>query len=736
MDHVSAENTVKQRFVPVCMGTKRFDFWEGLMNEVNRVKHRFCARDWALALLCMAMIAVIFVSGVLDTQKVWPDVPLTFAQEKSALRLEAGDSYGTAATTSTYDLPQGRYRIKWRLSGDGVNRIRLRSTNDAVITPSVIETTPGAWEEEAYFDIGDAAHSFSVEFEFADGTWMELNNLRLYSPEYTDHAFTAAALLAAACLLLILRRRGKLTREGLGEAAVLAIAVLLVSYPCLQADTPMAWDTQFHAARIMNLADALRAGQIPARVGGFSYNGYGAVTSVFYPDLLLYPWALMSLGGASMSYIINSLVVAVNALTAICMYAAGRRLLRSREAAVCASLLYLFSLYRLGDLYTRLMVGEMLAMAFLPLFLMTLAEVVIGDKRRWPMLALSATLIFRSHLLATVLCALAAVVFCAAYLKRIVREKRLGAIGLAILAALLMNINQIVPLLQTYMSGVTTSVVQFGFADSALTAAELFKPDGYLGLALVLGAAAYLAAPGEADERRTLLRVLFAAGAVCMLLSTDLIPWKHIVLLTGGLVEVFQFPMRFLLLTSLCFALCGGMGLARLFDGRRMQAAMIALAICTAASLPAIEGMPPYAHMLEFGQGAKPYMVYPEYQFEGTDMEAIRSKAVLLDGAEMTAYEKEGTRIAAAVSSPQGGTAAFPLFGFEGYAAELDGERLEWTRGANNRLTVQLPAGAEGELRVWYEGMTLWRVCDAVSLAAVICLCAYVIKKHKNESDR
>ena len=73
------------------------------------------------------------------------------------------------------------------------------------------------------------------------------------------------------------------------------------------------------------------------------------------------------------------------------------------------------------------------------------------------------------------------------------------------------------------------------------------------------------------------------------------------------------------------------------------------------------------------------------------------------------------------------------MFGFIGYAAELSGERVDWVLGENNRLTVPLPAGAQGELRVWYEGKAIWKVMDGLSAASVLGLAAFVLIRRKRK---
>lgn len=694
------------------------------------MKNRNLRKAWAIWLVCAVLAVLLSATGMLDKQKIWPNVDLVYEGDKRAFSLEEGDAYGYVTQGPYTELPAGRYRIKWQIEGDGVNAVQLQCSNDVAIEPYRFETTPGAFEGEAYFTLADTVHNFSIRVDFCGGTWMQIHNFRLYSPVYADHCFTILALLAASGLLIWLCGRGKLTPERRGVLAVLALAVVFASVPALREETIYTFDMPFHAARLHNLADSLRAGQFPGRVGGYTYNGYGAVTSVFYPDLLLYPFALLLMLGASMTYVLNVLVIAVNALTAACMYAAAKRMFDSREAGVYASIVYVLCGFRLDRFYGSFMVGQILAMAFLPLFLLGLWEVFFGSRERWPLLTVGATLVFQSHMLTTVLCAGIAVVAVLLYGVRLVRERRAGAAALAVVTTLVINLTTLVPIVTTYLSGVTTTVGTYGFVGLTHRAVQMLGTDKELGLAMMLGTAALFCCGENQPDRRFRPDVarLLAIGVVSLWLCTDMFPWSYVFAVTD-IVEYLQFPWRFLVTGTVCFALCAGLGYACLLRGQGAKGFLAVLAAAVLCVSPVIN------HALEmetidFGQDGSPYILTPEYQFEGTDLEITRSRQVLTEGdVELTQYSKEGTRIRAQVSAQTDAQVCMPLFAFDGYAAELDGERVQWTRGRNNRLTVQIPAGAQGELRVWYEGILLWRIADVLSLAGLIALGAYCWKK-------
>jgi len=97
----------------------------------------------------------------------------------------------------------------------------------------------------------------------------------------------------------------------------------------------------------------------------------------------------------------------------------------------------------------------------------------------------------------------------------------------------------------------------------------------------------------------------------------------------------------------------------------------------------------------------------------------------------MENYVKDGTDVTVDVHAQQDGSIALPLFAFEGYEVTVDGKETAYSVGEKNRLTVHLPAGTQGHLRVRFVGKTLWRIADGVSLVSMLALAAYVIKKHR-----
>ena len=707
---------------------------------------------WAV---CAVLTALVFLTGVLDRRQTWTDMPYQLMRFDEGLQrdTQAGGAYGAMNDGPGLDLPAGTYRLKWAISGDGDNRLVITTQNGASAVPGEIPLPAGETAGEAAFTLENAAQGVDILVMFESGTRIDVTDMRLYGPEYRDHAFTFALAALALCVLVTLCRRGYLTPERRGRLILVGLAVLLASGPALKDTICIGHDTTFHLVRLCNLADGLKTGRLPVRIGGFSYNGYGAITSVFYPDIFLYGPALLMNSGASMQYAVNVFFIAVNAASAWAMYMAAKRMLGDEWAAVLSSILYTLSIYRISDVFTRYAFGEMTAMVFLPLFLLGLYEVVLGDKRRWMVLGVSAACIALSHMLSTLICALAAAGMCVLFIVRIVRERRLGAILKAAVLALALCAFQLVPFVMYSMQGIGAQELAKDPAYFALSPAQLFLLGAgelsldprdttlstfalEIGLPLLLGAALalYGAATAEKkDDKNRLAVLLTAAGAAFAFMATTLFPWGHVRVLTRGLSDYLQFPWRFLMMTAVLLALAGGHGCVRFARGHGEQMAAAVLAVAALCALPTLTDEARNPEYIAFGETVSPNLQYTEYTLPGTQTAITLEQDVQVDGdAAVTEYRKESTTVTAQVDAQTDAVISLPLFGYDGYRATVDGREMETGLGENNRLTVRLHAGTSGELRVWFAGKTVWRIADAVSLGTLLALLGLCLHRRRN----
>lgn len=718
------------------------------------------AKLYGPVLLAALLCALVFATGALKKTKIFENITtdyMAFQKKLPRYALADGDEYGVIpmGRRGWMHLPAGEYRLRWVISCDGDNILRLTNTNDATITPSEFTIPAGAGDGALHFTVEEDCEDFKIEFEFAAGTYMDIYQVKLYTPEYQDDAFTLLFFAVGASILWLMIGTGRLTRENMAPVLFIALAVLIGSAPALKTTFVIGHDGTYHMARLLNLADGLKNGQFPVRMGGFAYDGYGGVMSVFYPDTFLYPFALMILGGASAVYVCNVFSVALNIGAALSMYAAAKRLFEKRWAATGASILYTLASYRVVNVFTRVAFGEALAMVFLPLFLVNLYDVVCGDARRWKGLALSAACIFCSHMITTLLCAVLAAGFCLLHIRKIILQKRLLPLVKAVLVCLLLCLYRIGPLVMYSMQGlgaddlfrnITDFSVELGqvlMMNAGTITRETNNPQVMdfsveIGLPLMIGAALALYAALQKEERgksEWAALKLVAGGALMTIAATDFFPWGAVSLLTQGQVGYIQFTWRLLILATPMLALAGGYGLCE-FGGKRQDAAAVAaLSMAVICVMPVFSSEIQNPIYVEKGVIISPFMgrSFPEYTYsDTTDFLAIRKRSVEIIGdAEMADYEKRSTTITAQVSARTESRITFPLFDYDGFRATVDGREIAVERGSNNRVSVVLPAGTSGALKIWFAGKWWWRVGDAVSAAALIGLLFWMKKGEK-----
>lgn len=707
--------------------------------------------------ICLLLIAACWTLGIGRSDVTFSNLDqegLEFYRGgNKSFYLSVGDAYGVLNGGPGFTLPAGKYGLRVTVDSDGDNRVEIRTSNGVAVEPAELILPAQSWENYLSFELKEDARDLELLIHFEEGTYLRLHGFDLTMKGVSDGTWMLTLLLLAAAALYVLGAKGVLTREGGARLLLIGAAVLCASVPVLRENLYGGHDTLFHQMRLHNVADALRAGQFPVRMGGYGYNGYGSAASIFYPDVFLYFPALMMITGATVQCAVRTYIIAMNVVSAAAMYVCGKRIFESRTAGTCASVFYTLASYRLLDIYLRDALGEYTAMAMLPLFVLGLWEVIFGDTKRWKTLAFGAAAVFMSHMLSTVLCAGLAVLFVLAGMRKVVREKRWTAILKAALAALALCLFVLVPLLDYSIQGIGDSgTFSTPVSEHAVQLMELFvvtngQTKG-LGWALLLGMTAlgYTALTKRTERVRMKAALLLSGlGIGFALAATVLFPWAKLEELSHGLINYLQFPSRLLAFADVLIALGAGYGAACFADGKGQKelAALLTLVVCVLCAYPQVEGYTIQSEeQPEFGlRYADPYFRYKsytdtitgsylEYRMPGSDLSQTKDQSVTADeGVQITGYRKTGTQIFANVDAQNSGTVSLPLFAFDGYCAEVNGEKMELRAGDNNRLTVHLPAGTQGELRVRFAGKMLWRIADGVSLVTALALAAYVIRK-------
>ena len=700
-----------------------------------------------IALLLAAILLLSCFHG--RGQRKWENMQWTRLVFDGGLE-RSGPDYGEMNSGPALSVGGGTYTLFWDIETDADNLIHIRTASNSAISPDHIVIHAGQPQGRATFTSLDEMDDLQIVVDYQAGSYLKVNRIDLTGHHRTNGVFSLLFLLLGAAALCALHASGWLTPKRGGELVIVLAAVFLASTPDLRSNLVSGHDAQFHMGRVLNMVNAMRSGQFPVRLGAFLQNGYGAALSAFYPDLFLYLPACMIMMGATLVYSFHVLFIAMHLLSAVTMWYAAAKLFRSETAGVGASVLYTLCQYRLMDIYTRFAVGEALAMCFLPLFALGLYEVLWGDKRRWKLLAVSATLICQSHLITTAVCGVIAVGVGALSCVHVFKERRVSAVCKAIVAALLLNAFFFAPMYTYAKQQVITDFLMRDLSQEAISLAQVFympdldavhydpeitaEPIG-LGISMLIGAVAalYAAVTREKKERSDVLALLgCAAGTVFTLMATKLFPWDRASSVTGGMLDYIQFPWRLLTFASVCFAFAGGYALMRLKNANGAIMQLAVLALCAVCAMPMLSDETRKAEFTY--DGALPHwdLRFADYALKNANLRSLDSREpVVSPGIILKDFDKFGTKITAHISAKEDGTIMMPLYAFDGYTAELDGQPVDIERGEAEHMLLRINAGVEGDLKIVFKGKAYWKVFDCISLAALIGLVLLSLRDRK-----
>lgn len=603
--------------------------------------------------------------------------------------------------------------------------------------------------------------TYGIETRITSGDAVEIQRIEIQSIQLpnTDSYFMAVLFLLLALLTFCLGSYVPL--EKYRTIAILVGIGVAASFPLFCNALMSGHDIAFHLARIEGIYQALRAGEFPVKVNPIQAAGYGSLSATMYPQLFLYPFALLRFARVSLMLCFKLLLLCINIGAALLAYFGARRICHSERIGWVCSLLYTFSLYRLNDVLYRCAVGEALAMTFLPLILWGCYEVFWGDHRKWYLLMLGMTAVVQSHVLTTEICvvllAAEAIIFIVSRRKTDM-WKRLFSCIKAAFCTLLLNISFLVPFL--YFSGQELVVMQMdpNVPDSVVYFTQMFtnymKADGHnigagstqgempltVGAVLLAGAILFCyqsARKKEADAVERAGRQCLLFSVVCIVFCSYIFPWTKLyeLPLFHTLTAPLQYTWRMLSPVSLLLCIPTAIGVVRTAedpDKKWIYGVMgVLLFLSTTYFFDSITaGMDMMTDKVQADGtdgGDTLYMFYTE----DAKLNYYRGEAVVYnkDGVQVTysSYEKKGNNIRVHVSAQEQTQLYLPDYYIPGYYVEINGEKQEALYG-DTLVSCVVPKG-ESDICVWYEGLPWMHVTDAISGIAFLGLGGYGIWK-------
>ena len=208
-------------------------------------------------------------------------------------------------------------------------------------------------------------------------------------------------------------------------------------------------DGLFHKARIENLYLSIKDGVYFPKINYELVNDFGYASSIFYNDFFLYIPAILRLTGMSLSNVYTFLFVLINISTFSIAYEFGKKMFNKVNSAYLFSLLYTLSTYRIHILFKRAAVGEVIALAFLPIVLYGIYQVLYKNSKNWKYLTLGMSGVVLSHLLTTLMASTFIVILVLLNIKQLLSEReRLYSLIKATMLTLLVTSFSLFPILE------------------------------------------------------------------------------------------------------------------------------------------------------------------------------------------------------------------------------------------------------------------------------------------------
>ncbi len=711
-------------------------------------------RIWLVPVLALLAVLAAGMSGILDRQETWADltdpddVDMVFFENGFRQSLEEGNEYGAISSGPWFILPAGHYRVKWTIWGDGDNRIVLATQNHARMDRSEHTIPAGMGIGEFEFELMEPAEGFELQVFFDQGTRINVEDLRLYSPRYKDDVLTLAGVLAVLCVLWVRHCRGRSLSE-VAFVLLIGFAVLYASAPALREGTTLYVRTQMEVGRICNLADGLRSRGIqallhPVRWGGYLFNGFGSVASAVMPDMaLLLPAGLLLLG-CSVQYALNATYILMSALSALTMYRCAMGIFHRRWTAVMASILYVLSAYRISSLFVYGNLGESAVLALMPLVCLGIWQIVHGDVRRWPLFAASGALMVlcdQTGVLGLGLMLTVALVGAG----RLREAKRAGMLALSLLFVAGIALHWIVPAMSYLKDGIQApgltsageravspaQLLLWGhgeykgyFSDPTLTLGPV-EP-GLLtlcGLGLVI-CETWLKKQREAGGKEALL--LLASGLLGLLAAMGGLPRAGSEATTAGAVFL-TWRMAGPAMTFLCLSAAWGFhSLGRKWPELTTLAVLVLgvfLILPTTTAQLRTDNYLGYGRIPRTTPSDAPRPA-------GAGLDRVYENQPFLEGGADTSVSmtRDSREMRVSFSTGEEARLVLPLFLVDGLHAELNGSPVALEGAEGKRAAVRLPAVRDGQVRVFYQDRPVWRVLDGVSLAFALGLLAFSLR--------
>lgn len=685
----------------------------------------------------------------------------TFALDKEVFHFSPE---GNAKDAVISYLPKGEYALYMTYEKSPKENVIVFSGDGAMEKAFFTqEIQKGSGEVATRFVVDHGIHNVTVTTTKKEGDCLRGLDIQSTHLMNKDNYFLAA-LFGLGAVFVILAGLFVEHKKQVMPAVLVGIG-LLASIP-LFSDSIMCANGQdllFHMVRIQGITEGFLAGEFPVRINAVQNAGFGNLSATMYPQLFLYPVAILHGLGISLMLSMKLLMVFVNVATAFICFYSVKAVTESKKIGMVTTVLYVFASYRLSNLYFRGALGETLAMVFLPLVLWGTVEVLWKDEKKWTILALGMTGVLQSHVLSVEMCALFMVLEGIVWLVKGPHKEMGRRIYYGVQAAIcsvLLNASMLIPFLYYCRQDLQAFHMPFRPVESVAYLSQLFAffifPEGYnlepgstqgempmsVGGILLVGAVLFvvmfLLKKKEADKEENILYSIgchsLVYGSIAIFVSSAMFPWESLgkVSLFAKLTSSLQFAWRFLSPATVFLCIVAAIGIvefAEKKESRYVYGAVLACMLITtswffdqvAHNMSQISDKI-YLESLDTADSI--YMLSESDEFTNIHdrykREDATPKTKYSTPAEFTEYKRKGSSLSVKVTplSEEEDELMLPVYYYPGYEVKINGEKVD-CYSLVTWVTCKMPT-SEALVELKYKGFGFFVVADVVSLLSAL----------------
>ena len=546
-------------------------------------------------------------------------------------------------------------------------------------------------------------------------------------------------------------------RENIICALVLLGVFLIGSLPAFRSGVYNGFDLWYHMGRIESIATELSNGQFPVRYESLSWYGNGYISTTMYGNILLYIPALLHIVGLSTYRCYNFYVLLINILGITACYYSFKGLFKDSIWATVSTGMYMLSGYYLSNVYMRAALGEYTAMAFLPLVVYGIYRIyfeeVDGILKEVTPLVLGATALLQSHVLSTMMVALAVFVFMLCHIKETIANIKKLVIALVVI--LLVNAFFIIPFIDSYASytfnasveTVGSNIQRYGLYPGQLLGLFTEASGGrvewssegkeYLRIGIVHVMALVTAIIGLVINKNTKryksFVVIFGIGVLAAWLSSAYFPWSIFAgdNAVSNIMRAVQYPSRYLLLQTVCWNVCGIYTLRQLgakLEGNKQVIYSIGTLVIVGTLALAQTGVFMYTlsnrnRTIQVVEGHES-IADALYLQVGTDTENLATTAAPIDSEAKVkdlGYKGKWRYISIENQEESNADILVPVFNYKYIKAfDSNGNELALQQGDNNQYKLSVAAGFNDTVKVGFVEPLAWRLSEVITFITIV----------------